>query len=156
MLVVLCQIERDEFLSDAEHCANVRKISSAYGVAQPLHGHTVHKCLQLRPAVEAVRTRQNDVRVVERERRRIGSVRTRKPGVAAGPAARRAIPFRSAVVSSHANTSESSLHRDRKCLRNRRIAPWNGADSVSLTRFVFLASRRLAGRIIKNNWHGSR
>ncbi len=57
-------------------------------------------------------------------------------------------PFRSAAASSHANTSECSLHQARKCLRNRRIGHGNVADAVTLTRFAFFFSGRSALQIV--------
>jgi hypothetical protein len=48
------------------------RVACEHGVAQARDRHTVGEGFQLRPAVEAVRAREHELRVVQRERRGVG------------------------------------------------------------------------------------
>ena len=58
-----------------EHCPNLRDVPCADRVRQTRNRHTVDVRLQLGPAVEAVRACDHELRVVERESRRLGAAK---------------------------------------------------------------------------------
>ncbi len=66
-----------ELWTRRDHRPHGVEIAAADGLDQTADGDAVHKGLQLRPAVEAVRARHDELRVVEREGRWIGPLEMR-------------------------------------------------------------------------------
>jgi hypothetical protein len=89
VLVVFRHIEMDQLGTRREHRLHHIDVTGAYGVAEPADRHAIDERLQSGPAVEAVGPRDHELRVVQREARRLRSLvmgvhLRRGVGVAAG------------------------------------------------------------------------
>ena len=72
MFVVLRDVQVHELGASGHHRPHGVEIAVANGLDEPPHRDAVNKCLQLRPAVKAVRARHDELRVMKSEGRRIG------------------------------------------------------------------------------------
>ena len=72
MLVVLRDVQIHELWTGRHHRPYGVEIAVTHGLDEPTNRHAVDKCLQLGPAVKAVGARQDELRVMEGEGRRIG------------------------------------------------------------------------------------
>ena len=90
MLVVLRHIDVDQLRTHGEHRPHTIDVAGAHGVAESADRYAIDERLQFGPTVEAVGSREHELRVVQREASRgslPGSGRRPPPTASASPAA---------------------------------------------------------------------